>query len=611
MQIKFYKLTLIFLVLIISFLTISSSGYEKVTIKIISKDAMRLSEKPILQVFNNQNRDLGTKYKILSDDYKFDILDESVYGLCFTEKIQIESLIINDLAYPLNTLKKSSKCIQETQIKKINNQISNNFLKISKLLSILIILLLTFGAISLYNLKALKNKSTLSFILIIFATLATLYTWVYPGLINIDFLNSYVSTKKFQADGWFTYLCNVLMQSLLNFWDSPRVFVLSTFISFGVILTTWGCIISEIKGANNWKYLLFGILLLPSVWGHLGAVTRDIYANLGSIFLYSLFALTMVMQINNKLKHFHFFDLVMMIVSVFIMSIRSDFMPCSFLFLVIYLKTREITLSEKLKSIASFMIIIIVSITAREILTPNYLETKKVKLIASLSHPIGTIIHKSDKGIKKEHGEVLSRYVDMTKIKTFYVDNEIPAFHNGALKANWDSNLTPLLNTMKELIFEQPRLFLITRIKMMYFLFSGGEKTHVPSWHSIDHEFPSSNLGLINESKLYSLNNPLFPKATSLIKNIFQTIISNTYLKYLFSTIPSGLILLFCIFSFKKVPISASIAILSFARLPIFFLLVPASQHKYIFDIFIIGMLIIPLLIWELKERRSICLIQR
>jgi hypothetical protein len=603
------------LTFICCYIVFPNSGYEPVNIKVSSEISKYNSKEKVLHVINNDKDLSGTRYNILKKNYKFTVFDDPIYGLCFLKDISLSEVIINKTAYnQTDFIKNQDGCVYRTPLGLANKKTSNFFLTVTHILSCTIVtafMVLIYWLIFIYGIYEKENKQYIASLVISIFLVSLIFLTVYPALYDIDFLNTLIATKMFYSDAWFTYLNNVIAMALINIYESPRIFPLASSIIFVGILGLFLKVLDELFILKKWKYYIFGLLFLPSFWFHLSHVSRDIAGNLFSILLCVSFILILVWQLKYKAYNPHFLDYSMMFFVVFCMSIRTDFLPLGTVFMLSYMVFRRISNVNKAKVGVFFIMVLALSIVLRNKMTPGYPYSKKVKVIASLSQPLGFILRQNYKTDSKERDlELIDQYLDTNLLLERYSDNDIMAFHGGALRKKWKTNLDDLYSVSFKIFKDNFSLFLENRFKMFYYLLGSTYETYFPAWEHSNWDVPFDTIHKMNENKMHLYDSPPIPVLTSFAMSIYKLLYQKNPLKYSFFTFPAVLLMLLSIIMFIKTPISAIISLMVTARLPIMFLLVPAAQHKYIFDIFVIGFFLLPLFIWELKTKESQALFQ-
>ncbi len=606
---KIFFALIVFTIFFGSFALLSDTGYEKLTVELEVEGDEALVNPNYFKVFSSPAGDFGAAYIILKNTYSINILDEPVFGLCFMGDMKIKSLEINGVKYSVGNLKRDfGGCEYATTIKKYNGKITNKFLKISHIFSCVVFTFFISALVWLAYKEFLLQKKSREYLAscsIALLFIGLLYLAVYPALYDIDLLNTIITTKQFFSDAWFTYLDNVWVMTMLNFWDSVRVFPFFSFSLLFLSIALYLKILEELGMLKKWKYYLFLFLLLPSVWSHVAYISRDIFANLHSLLLSMSFLLILILQKKKNLTKLCLLDFVAIYSAVFAMTIRTDLIPLGVIFIILYCKLRKLNLKQKALAIGFYAVLVTVSVMTRNTLTPDAISAKKIKAIVSISHPLSAILHsKNKKDITDSDLRLIDQYIDVEMLQKFYAETDVVAMHRGALRKEWKFDLGDLIFVTGKLIKNNPWVFLESRIKMFYHTFGSTSLTSLPVWQHFSWS-DDQNIHSRNEAKVLNLYLPVSKTLTKKVFEVHQYATENFLFRSIYNTFPSLLLLIVSVLFFKYTPICASVSLFTLARVPILFILAPAAQHKYIIDMYFLGILILPIFIWEMKTSKT------
>jgi hypothetical protein len=201
--------------------------------------------------------------------------------------------------------------------------------------------------------------------------------------------------------------------------------------------------------------------------------------------------------------------------------------------------------------------------------------------------------------------KVIGNYFDINIIKKYHTDHDALAVFNGAIKKSSPPQLKKLYNVVIRLILDNPWLFIKNRIVMMRHMFLATNKTL--TLNSDLDGIPTTPPDF--ETKIANTTGLLVVKKTgeelSPFKYIGQKLLrlyrTHPFVRVFFTFIPSLFLFIVSIFFFRRAPLTAMIGLICFIRVPIFIMFAPAAQMKYLFDVYLYGLIFIPVFYWEFR----------
>ena len=191
----------------------------------------------------------------------------------------------------------------------------------------------------------------------------------------------------------------------------------------------------------------------------------------------------------------------------------------------------------------------------------------------------------------------------MDKFYQFPSDTDVAASHNGLLRtdANPGEGISSLVKLVTKMVLDNPILYLKSRFTLFYHAFFGTTETIiVPDFVGTIYSSEES-LVLANEINFLQYSVGLFGLDNDNIEEGFREFFG--FYREMYNFIPSLLVLILSLCLFFWCPLSATISIILIARLIPFFFLIPSSYFKYFFDLYLGGLLLLPILVFELHKK--------
>lgn len=237
-------------------------------------------------------------------------------------------------------------------------------------------------------------------------------------------------------------------------------------------------------------------------------------------------------------------------------------------------------------------------LTCAVFLSGFYMMTSDFFGIKTFSHsyevtayvlPLSQIFHdKKSSDISDEHYKNIDAVLSVDLLKEKFNAIEIDPFHAGAFnqkasEAEWQS----FKKSAAELIYENPGIFLKNRVNLFLSMLNLGQVPSIVADHlreesSVEIETALERLKIIKGVDQQD-------RSVSFYKKMLYSLTSaENPLSMLISTfLPPLLLLIGCLFFVRFSPSIVAFAALFAARIPILFLLAPASYTKYIYFLFL------------------------
>ncbi len=226
----------------------------------------------------------------------------------------------------------------------------------------------------------------------------------------------------------------------------------------------------------------------------------------------------------------------------------------------------------------------------------DYGSYSKAYQSTSMILPLSKIYHVYGKErISPVINEKINRVLDIEKLEKYYSPVDIDPFHNGAFNYSaTDSDWVEFKDTARGLIFENWGLFLEGRFELLKSMLNGG----VPQLIFTD--YSDSNEVAYQKVPREWIGQSHFPDLRFEIRSGLHSLLESSgfWIRLLLfgCSIPI-LFLIFCVFKYKRIGIIGVVAWLVFFRLPIIFLIAPASYLKYISSVLMFFTFYFPVLI--------------
>lgn len=598
---KIYKLirkkSTYVLVFLITLLFIPHYGHQPLTIKITTDIDPKLTQHTLLRVFNNPSGSVYRDYYILSKNYDLKVLNQKVFGFCFLKDINAQISIENKVI-PL--LKEKVPCYKQSNIKSYNQRLISleticAWLFTSFVLTILLHLLIIF----LTDIKS-RNKHDLiqKFLFIIILSLWSVIS--YPLFFNIDLTEALYSAKIYRFSDWFSYVYEIFVSSMTQMGLSLRSFSYAGSTLAFICFCYYQKVLKRVSRHYYWGYFVVLIAALPFVGLNINFFSRDLIACLMSFSL-ALFIIHKGFT-SNKSK-LNTIDYIMLTVAIYISELRREMILTTIAFILLYICISNFNRKNLVKIIIYCLFLKFSGYLVENSLVKGNQKTKNIKVLVSLSHIIGSIItdqnYKSND--KSKDYEIINHYYKYDIIMKYHKDNDVEPTYKGAIRYKNSKDIDKIYSLTYKMILQNFKIFITSRLKMFLYTL-GYEKKNIIMSDDFNYHLKRNEMNRetynIHSIHKYSKNyKPLIWKNHFLWKKPFWS----------FNTFFSLGIILLCLLSFKLFKYSALASLVICARLPALFLLSPASQMKYIFDVYLFGIAIIPVMILEYKwyKKRS------
>jgi hypothetical protein len=608
------------LIFLISYFSLPSKGHEPKVLNLVTTGSQSFKGQNSLRVFNNRERSKYTDYYILTDNYNLQVADQPIWGFCFLNNIKYKSATINSQREPDNTpellklspvLDSSDKCQFISKIKKFNQRKNYPAVTAANLTTALgLSLIFTFFVWLMYQVQSSLKESSESksevkfycfFTLISFGIIYGWYLLSYPGLFDIDIYYTYHESILYNIGDWFSYLNNLIFRSILNISKDISFFSFPTMLIILIMEMFYFKLLRNLKFSRWVAIPILLLLCIPSVGFWIHYLNRDLLSCLASLTLALYIPYRCLKEPSKLIRKIDLTDIFFISIACFVSTIRRDGMITATMFIISFLLLTKFSKKTKIQ-----VIIITLLFKAIFFSAGNYMaagSSRRHKILTSLSHHIGTFLavdYKTDS--KEKDKELISKFYKFDMLIDKHKDN---VAEHALLGAVDHSSTTPLLELYKldlKLIFNNPLEFLKSRVKMFFYTFGPSTKTFL---YAKDIAKPNLHQESENIVGFHNMKKTSFPglqaKGLDLLNRQHQYI----YRLLFYNGSLSLVICLIVMFSFKTTPISSLTSLVLLARLPILFFLLPVAQFKYVFDIYLLGFLIIPIYIYEYRKNKG------
>lgn len=588
-------------------LVTNKNAYQSLNINI---KGITDNSQPTLRIFNDNDLVTFKDYYVLSKDYDLAILDQSIWGFCVLKaegQIQITSNSKNIV------LKKSSNknCHFSTKIMEYNEKLSKNTVYFACAVISIIIGVLFYSYLNLFISGAYYlrkngyklNQGDEAFSLNLFLSAGILIAWGvmnFPIVIDDDFFNIYYGVKHYHLTDWFGYVNDLFFLGSTRLYDNIAVFLLLSLSTAYLLQVHLLIFIRNNLKSPGWLFFYSLVLMLPSIGGFLGFVTRDLLVLYGNLFLaFYLINRSNISRDNEKVSYY---DFLAILVAVIVSDLRREELIVSLLFLVGIIIFSKLNL--KRASILVFTFIFIKLISVYMSLQFNQYSVVNRKILVTLSHYVGTLVtvdyYSEDSELDKK---ILGDYFNLDVIHKHHTDHGAGPTHNGGIKEQLPKDgLGRLYKLLFKMIWDNKWLTLKGRLKMLYYNLGPSYKTiYYPLAFVVD-ENNTRSLHQMNQLNLNSMRETKVDLYKHVGKQISYYSRDGIWRNIVYGGSFSAILLLVIVLLYKKFGVISMACLLIFSRVPVYLVLSPASQFKYIADIYVMGILMVPFVVVTLKK---------
>ncbi len=424
------------------------------------------------------------------------------------------------------------------------------------------------------------------------------YLASYPGIFSGDIFFLLEDLSKGFLNDWSGYFY-CLVVSFAQFL-TPNIASLGVFQVLAVsTIAASGFAFFYARGVN--KILLIALyslfILSPLNIGSVNFYDRDTLFgifNLGLIlFGYYLLFRKVHLKIEASAKELIGFFSLMTVVTL----LRQDALPLYFVssfFLVFFLRPKKSLRNKTLAGL--FISFIIFSFVLPKVLKVT--ESSGTHLLTTTVNPLSYIIVNTNEDITEEEKTAIDHAISYRGLIDDYSEYEIEPFHKHGVQWQNSEQLTSYFKAYFAIIFRNLDLYYKNRISM----FMATIGIYGPSSHFLD-----SNGTRFVKERFH--NNSIYPQSqfpqlkAKLYRSLFQ---SMQIWKGLFGGCVLQILLFISLFCFfKSLPVTTGAMSLVIYRLPLVFFLSPASQFKYVYDFYLTGFFILPMLLLEISAKKT------
>ena len=596
--------------MICTYLITSGDAYKEIYLDVNIKNSQIYSKKESLRVFNSKDLLEYRDYYILNDQFRLRIGNQKVWGFCLLDPVELNSFRIEQKDLSLKRIK-DKNCAWISEIKEYNNSVENRNVQLSRIIIslfaayILFIYLLLGVRVYSLRVRPLYSTSNKLFVINLISSLAIITSWfyiIYPIITDDDFIRTTRHITVYTVSNWFSYLNDLIIMGGYRLWDNVRVFSFMSLATSYLLVVYLLLFIKRSKLNDKWMFFISIMLLNPSLGSLMNYMTRDLLILYGNIFLAFFIILNFGVKGYRKKGELKNTDFIAIIIAFLVSEVRREEIIVAVLFLVIFIYLARLNLKKSCFIMIFFIVLKFSGSLLSEKLAPWNSTNRKI--LVTISHYVGTIVTNSNGVISDQDKKVLRKHFNLDKIRKYHTASDAqPTFMGGIIEQDSSKSLAPLYKTMFRLIKENFWITVKGRLYILYCNLGADEETiytplsfekswHVPHWKTI-----------INSANLNYINNFEYTKMKH-IGSSFLNFSRGSWQKYIFyNGSLAGLILFFIIIFYKKFGVLSLASLMIFSRVPVFFILTPAAQFKYLADIYIYCVLLIPFVLYQLKMK--------
>lgn len=583
---------------LLTFSIIPKYNFTPVKIETESSEEFRRPNSPDIIAFNNSAKTSYSTYFRQKSVDEFIILNKSVWGFCIKGE-RPKLFKVNGKRINLKTSEANSYgCAYQTEHKKINDKYYSGGTILSTLFASLMVLLIL---VSLINSKevflALKSKVDLAFLVFVFIQLL-FYLITYPGLFNIDHSHALMLTLSGRYNDWFSYLNPLYLETLYRLGLNTGTVHIPLYI-FGICVTYFYYdLVRNMKLSKYYSWFVLLVFCLPPVALMNSFLTRDtltLYVNLASVFI-------LLNRFYGK-RNIPYEKIVFLVLIIIAGTIRREGVLFFCVMLFIYSYFEAFKPKCLFRFAGSAIIVLLISKTLGGFLAPdNNQYNHKQKVTISIAHYIGSIItHDYFSEDYEEDKKIINRYYDYEILKKYHVHYDTLGLHYGARKWRGEPPLDDLHGFTAKLIKENFWLFLKGRALMFKEMLFPSQHLYTFADNFGEYTQYKRDIPLANTMELHEVNNFLGLRDNGFV-NLVRDFLIGHKVKFLFSSFISLIVLTSLLLMFSKIKILALISIPFLIKASVMFMLMQKAQFQYFSDIYVIGLILIPFAIYELRQ---------
>lgn len=414
-----------------------------------------------------------------------------------------------------------------------------------------------------------------------------------PGIFDYDLLVLLDSIKRGQITFWLSWQYSYLVYFFFELMGSLNfigLFSVSIF-SFLIALFASNSFPRERKLKIVHSILFMLVIFNPAIMSLVLSFNRDIISTY--IILYFAFLSVHFLREWSGYQRRGLLLIFFITMSLSVL-IRSEGIIIILIVLLRFLLKRYSSLRLNLGLIFSLLFIILIN--DRFIgESQNTLDNKKIKIVASLSNPVGYILKH-----RPEEKEKIKRWLTIYPYHEFvgnYVVTDIPMFHKYG--AGSSINQDVLIKEGIQLIGTNPDLYLANRFELL------GEKMSSRASGVVVND--SLRECRTRECRIIKNRLSLVPHKPGPLVKGFIRIYDNTIARIFVNLWIPWLILMVSLLSFKISTTISFVSLFILAKFPIMFAMAPAAYFKYYSEIYLGGFLILFLWIghWNNAKQRE------
>ena len=218
--------------------------------------------------------------------------------------------------------------------------------------------------------------------------------------------------------------------------------------------------------------------------------------------------------------------------------------------------------------------------------------------------PTSVVIHEVGiDSLSEQQKKSIDKILDIEKVRKFYNPFDIECFHNGALRAEFNSeDISNFKKTVVDLVLANPGLMIRHRIQL-FLSMANIYQSHTVFFDDLranPKQFPVLVKTIGQGEHPYALGGG-GTQLLSFLSNaaINDFIIAIPFKSLLMPLLFSLWLLLRCELAWKIV------AVLQLSRLPVFLLFAPAAYFKYVYSMMVFFVLLFPLFLLRHLDRKS------
>jgi hypothetical protein len=316
-------------------------------------------------------------------------------------------------------------------------------------------------------------------------------------------------------------------------------------------------------------------------------------------FLAAIYILLNMKYGKNKVKYEGVLFLFFVII---IGSIRREGLATFLILVSIYSYYKHSLTKNRIKYFGICILTFIICNVLGGKVAPNRDQaSRNQKIYITLSHYIGSIIKddyiSEDKARDKR---IINEYYDYEIMKKRHVHYDVLPLHYGARKWRGKERLDVLIKFTIKLIVDNPKIFLKSRYRMIQeLILPSAYLSHYSDdygWYLKQKRWKFSN-----ELLVHNIWMPFKIRTNMYIEKIRDFLLSKNHI-ILYSSLPSLVILFLTLLFCRKLNFLALLSVPYIFKSFVMFILMQKAQFQYFADIYILGLMLIPFIIIELRQ---------